>query len=80
MQNLSAEDQAQIAMARQAAHTTAEEAYNKLDINGDGEVDREEFQIFAGEAAGLTDGATAEQKEAKMQIFFEEFDADDDEF
>ena len=78
MQNLSADDQAQIAQARQAALTTAEEAFNKLDINGDCEIDRDEVQKLAGEGAGLPDGATAEQKEAQIQEFFASFDADGD--
>ena len=46
--NLSAADQEQIAVARAAALQQAEEAFNKLDINGDGEVDRSEICNLAG--------------------------------
>ena len=42
-QNLSQADQEQIAQARTAALAQAEEAFGKLDINGDGEVDRSEI-------------------------------------
>ena len=42
MEGLSAEDQANIATARAAALATAEEAFNKLDLDGNGEVDRAE--------------------------------------
>ena len=78
MQNLSAEDQANIATARAAALSTAEEAFNKLDINGDGEVDRTEVQQLATSGAGLPDNADPAQKEAKINEFFASFDADGD--
>ena len=74
--NLSQADQDQIATARAAALAQAEEAFNKLDINGDGEVDRNEICQLAG--AGLPEGCDEETKNKKVQEFLDSFDSDGD--
>ena len=74
--NLSAADQEQIATARAAALAQAEEAFNKLDANGDGEVDRNEICALAG--AGLPEGCDAAAKEKKISEFLNSFDEDGD--
>ena len=75
-QNLSQADQEQIAQARAAALTQAEEAFGKLDINGDGEVDRSEIMQLAGD--GLPAGCDQATKDAKIKEFLDSFDADGD--
>ena len=77
-QSLSDADQASIALARTAALAQAEVAFGKLDINGDGEVDRNEIMQLAEQGQGLPDGASAEAKEAKIKEFLDSFDADGD--
>ena len=74
--NLSAADQEQIATARAAALAQATEAFNKLDKNGDGEVDRSEICALAG--AGLPDGCDEDTKEKKIKEFLDSFDTDGD--
>ena len=74
--NLSAQDQEQIATARAAALAQAEEAFNKLDANGDGEVDRTEICALAG--AGLPENCDTDTKEKKIQEFLSSFDTDGD--
>ena len=44
MSSLGAGDQSKIAEARLTALKTAEEAFDKLDINGDGDIDRDEVK------------------------------------
>ena len=78
MDALSAEDQANIATARAAALATAEEAFNKLDLDGNGEVDRSEVQQLASQGVGLPDNADPAAREAKINEFFTSFDADGD--
>ena len=78
MEGLSASDQAQIATARAAALATAEEAFAKLDINGDGEVDRDEVKQLATSGMGLPDNSDATTREAKINEFFASFDANGD--
>ena len=78
MDGLSENDQAQIATARAQALTTAEEAFAKLDINGDGEVDRDEVRQLATSGMGLPDNADASVREAKINEFFQSFDANGD--
>ena len=75
-QNLSQADQEQIAQARAAALAQAEEAFGKLDINGDGEVDRSEITALAGD--GLPAGCDQATKDAKIKEFLDSFDADGD--
>ena len=77
---LSESDQTSIAQAREAALAQAEVAFSKLDINGDGEVDRSEIMQFALAEQGqcLDDGASQKAKEAKIKEFLESFDADGD--
>ena len=75
-QNLSQADQEQIAQARAAALQQAEEAFGKLDINGDGEVDRGEIMQLAGE--GLPANCDNATKEAKIKEFLDSFDQDGD--
>ena len=75
-QNLSQADQEQIAQARAAALTQAEEAFAKLDINGDGEVDRTEITALAGD--GLPAGCDQATKDAKIKEFLDSFDTDGD--
>ena len=74
--NLSQADQEQIATARAAALAQAEEAFNKLDLDGNGEVDRQEICQLAG--AGLPEGCDEATKNAKVQEFLDSFDADGD--
>ena len=76
--SLSESDKEQISTARLAALATAEEAFNKLDLNGDGDVSREEVMALAEQGSGLPDGANAEEKETKIREFFESFDANGD--
>ena len=76
--SLSEADREQIAQARAAALTTAEEAFDKLDINSDGDVDRSEVAALAQQGVGLPDGANAAEKEAKIKEFFDNFDANGD--
>ena len=66
-----------IAQARAEALRTAEEAFNKLDVNGDGTVTKEELQ---GLAASSTDGSGADASAitAKVQEFIDNFDQDGD--
>ena len=77
-QSLSDADQASIAQAREAALAQAEVAFGKLDINGDGEVDRTEIMQLAEQGQGLPDGSNQEAKEAKIKEFLDSFDADGD--
>ena len=53
MQYLSAEDQQLIDHARRAALDNAETEFNKIDINGDGEVDKYEVEKLANLGLGL---------------------------
>ena len=76
--SLSEADREQIAQARAAALTTAEEAFDKLDINSDGDVSRDEVAALAQQGVGLPDGASAADREAKIKEFFENFDANGD--
>ena len=66
-----------IAAARADALRTAEEAFNKLDVNGDGTVTKEELQ---GLASASTDGSGADTAavSAKVQEFIDNFDQDGD--
>ena len=76
MQALSQADQEQIAQARAAALTQAEEAFAKLDLDGNGEVDRTEICALAGQ--GLPDDCDEATKNAKIQEFLDSFDQDGD--
>ena len=76
MAQLSAADQEQIASARAAALSQAEEAFAKLDINGDGEVDRNEIMQLAGD--GLPANCDQATKDAKIKEFLDSFDTDGD--
>lgn len=76
MAQLSQADQEQIATARAAALAQAEEAFNKLDLDGNGEVDRQEICQLAG--AGLPEGCDEATKNSKVQEFLDSFDADGD--
>ena len=78
MASLSDADKANIAQAREAALAQAEEAFKKLDLDGNGEVDREEIMKLAEQGQGLPDGASAEAKEAKIKEFLDSFDQDGD--
>ena len=74
MEGLNEEQRQQIAAAREQALATAEEAFNKLDIDGNGEVDRSEVMTLAKQGQGLPAGTS----EAKINEFFATFDADGD--
>ena len=76
--NLSESDQASIATARAAALEQAEVAFGRLDLDGNGEVDREEIMKLAESGQGLPDGASQEAKEAKIKEFLDSFDANGD--
>ena len=76
--SLSEADQASIATARAAALEQAAEAFAKLDLDGNGEVDRAEIMQLAEQGQGLPDGSSAEAKEAKIKEFLDSFDTDGD--
>ena len=76
--NLSEADQASIATARAAALEQAEVAFARLDLDGNGEVDREEIMKLAESGQGLPDGASQEAKEAKIKEFLDSFDQNGD--
>ena len=62
-----------IAAAREKALASAEASFNQLDLNGDGEVDKQEVKKLAMEG-----GTVAGADEAKIKEFFETFDTDGD--
>ena len=70
---------ATVAAAREEALRTAEEAFAKLDLNGDGNVDKEELRKIAADSSvnfgGEMDVAA---REAKIDEFFATFDANGD--
>ena len=75
MQNLTQEQQAVIAQKREEAIAEARQAYEKLDTNGDGHIDRDELKAHATAAgAKLTGG----QSDADIDTFFATFDANND--
>lgn len=76
--NLSDADREQIAVARTAALAQAEEAFGKLDINNDEEVDREEIMALASQGMGLPEQANEAAKEKKIKEFLDSFDTDGD--
>ena len=75
-----ATDAETIAAARNEALQTAREAFQKLDLNGDGNVDKDELRQIAMQADLSAAGGDidAEQREAKIQDFFTTFDANGD--
>ena len=77
-QNLSESDQQAIATARAAALQQAEEAFAKLDLDGNGEVDRNEIMQLASQGMGLPEQANEAAKEAKIKEFLDSFDTDGD--
>lgn len=54
----------------------AEEAFNKLDLNGDGEVSKAELEHIAKETAPETTDPNA--REESIRQFFTTFDANED--
>ena len=68
------EQRQKIAEARQQALATALEAFNKIDINGDGEVDRSEVMALAKAGTGLPEDVS----QAKIDEFFAQFDENND--
>ena len=70
--------QDKIKNARAAALAKAEEAFNKLDLDGNGEVDKYEVQQLAYQGVGLPDYAKIVALEANINEFFANFDADGD--
>ena len=55
--------------------TNATEAFNKLDLNGDGVVDREEVRsLITKGAIYLPESATEQMKEEKIDEFFARYD------
>ena len=78
MQKLSEEESQNFALFRQIAINVTEEAFDKLDVNGDGEVDRKEVQQLANSGVGIPDNADPALKEAKINEFFASFDENGD--
>ena len=72
MQNLSAEDQAKVQEAKDMALKATEEAFNSLDSDKNGTVDRDELLALMG----ANGGPGVDQ--GKIQEFFNTFDADGD--
>ena len=72
------EQQAVINNARAEALATATEAFNKLDLDGNGNVDKEEVRSLATQGLGLPEGDNAEAREAKIGEFFATFDENGD--
>ena len=73
-------EQRQVVDAKKAeALAEAATAYEKLDINGDGNIDRDELKAHAAQAGaafgGLTGGNGANAEE-EIAAFFSTFDAD----
>ena len=78
MESLSEKDRQNIATARAEALAIAEEAFNKLDLDGNGEVDKQEVQQLASQGVGLPDNADPALLKALIKEFFADFDADRD--
>lgn len=80
MNGLTAEEQESIAAARAKALQTAQLAFEKLDLDGNGMIDRQEAQKLAAsdELSGSIGGGNqpVQDKEAKIQEFFDTFDED----
>ena len=76
---MSSNPDATIAQAREEALRTATEAFSKLDLNGDGSVDKEELRKIAADS-GVNFGAEMDvaAREAKIEQFFATFDANGD--
>ena len=75
MEGLDESQKQAIAAAKEQALSTALEAFKKLDINGDGEVDRTEIMALARSGQGLPGGVNSEEK---INQFFETFDDNGD--
>ena len=73
MDQLTAEQTELIAAKRLEAIKEAEEAYDKLDTNGDGHIDRDELKAHAAAA-----GAKLGTADADVDAFFSTFDANND--
>ena len=78
MAELNEEQQATINQAREQALATALEAFNQLDVNGDGKVDRNEVAQLAN--AQVIEGANEDLKAQKIDEFFKSFDENGDGF
>ena len=75
MEGLTEEQRQIIAAKRAEAIAEARAAYEKLDTNGDGHIDRDELKAHATAAgAKLTGG----QSDADIDTFFQTFDANND--
>ena len=75
MEGLTEEQRQIIAAKRAEAIAEARAAYEKLDTNGDGHIDRDELKAHATAAgAKLTNG----QSDADIDTFFQTFDANND--
>ena len=64
-----------IAQARAEALEAAAKAFDEVDVNGNGSIDRQEATAMLAKDGSLG-GMTAEQKEAKLDEFFKTLDAD----
>ena len=77
MAELSPEQQAQISEARSQALATALEAFKKLDVDDNGEIERHEIQsLVASASSNLPNMANA--SEEKINEFIATFDQDND--
>ena len=74
----SEEQQAVINAGRSEALAAATEAFNELDLDGNGNVDKEEVRSLVTQGLGLPHSGNAAQREAKIAEFFATFDANGD--
>ncbi|MCP4569692.1 MAG: EF-hand domain-containing protein [FCB group bacterium] len=64
--------------AREDALATATAAFDKLDLDGNGFVDKQEINKLAQDGLGLPENADAEDRAKKIEEFFATFDANGD--
>ena len=70
--------QDEIATARAQALDTAREAFAKLDIDGNGQVEKDELRQFSMQAEIGGGAIDADDREKKIAEFFATFDTDGD--
>ncbi len=73
---LSSDEKATIDAARAKALETAEKAFSDLDLDGNGRIDKDEAKKIATDQTKDGDASSAQQREQKINEFFETLDAD----